>query len=491
MSAYPPDHAAGNYPIIDAETGYRINVAWVRDVSHWHFWGIHFRNAKQDGSYSRFRGLHITRCANMYVTQCVAYDNEGAGFYAELTDSIFYRNCDSHGNCNWLAQLPSKPGGSAQGFAFITQNTDSTRWDYGELVGCRAWNNSDNGFSDGYNSILRYDSCWSFFSGYITYDPENPTSFGDGRGFAIGGAFGASAPPADQIIITNCISAYNSGPGYHINTNSDTWTINAKFYNNSAFNNREYGFRGDFKLEGSTQEIIFRNNIAYPHTNKMSLYPDTEFSMTQYLPITRSHNSWDASPAITITTNDFMAYPTDSTDWVTVLSAPRQADGSLPDIGNYLKLKSTSDLINRGIDVGRPYNGLAPDLGAFEFIESEPPDVPNVATGTITKLTPYTASVLYNVSYDGGGTILGSGVCWSTSENPTTSDSLTITNNQEGVFSTTMTNLPKNTTIYVRAYATNASGTSYGENVVYSTPAVIRVKDGTTFQKWNGQFIDW
>ena len=46
--------------------------------------------------------------------------------------------------------------------------------------------------------------------------------------------------------------------------------------------------------------------------------------------------------------------------------APRQADGSLPNC-SFLKLAAGSDLINKGTNVGIPYSGSAPDLGAFEY----------------------------------------------------------------------------------------------------------------------------
>jgi hypothetical protein len=44
---------------------------------------------------------------------------------------------------------------------------------------------------------------------------------------------------------------------------------------------------------------------------------------------------------------------------------PRQADGSLPSI-DFLKLATGSHLIDAGVDVGLPFNGVAPDLGWFE-----------------------------------------------------------------------------------------------------------------------------
>ena len=50
---------------------------------------------------------------------------------------------------------------------------------------------------------------------------------------------------------------------------------------------------------------------------------------------------------------------------VTQLAAPRGPDGSLPPL-TLLHLAAGSDLIDAGADVGLPYAGAAPDLGAFE-----------------------------------------------------------------------------------------------------------------------------
>ena len=66
------------------------------------------------------------------------------------------------------------------------------------------------------------------------------------------------------------------------------------------------------------------------------------------------------SPSVTVTDADFVSV--DSTG----LTSARQADGSLPDL-DFLKLASTSDLINAGIDVGLPYEGDYPDIGAYEY----------------------------------------------------------------------------------------------------------------------------
>ena len=491
VSAYPSDHAADSYPIIDADNLYQSAGTWIRDINYWKFWGITIRNAKQEGSTLAIRGWEISRSNNLTFEQCIAHDNGGQGFQTNQNcNEIRFINCDSYNNFD--PDNPAKPGGAAAGFEVVGNLTesqaDTATWGKVYFTGCRSWGNSDNGFAQAYGAKMFVDSCWAWKLGWQLFDPENPEANGDGRGFL--GGMSSYPSPYRQLVFQRSIAAFNKGMGYVVNSNGYPYTGDFRFYNNISYENREYGFYGNFLTYFDS--VVYHNNWAYSHASKIAWNQgDAQFSLEPGFVYTSTNNSWDAAMGITITANDFLALPADTVACDTILGAARQADGSLPDIGDYFQLKSTSFMIDVGVDVGLAYNGTAPDLGAFEFVESAPPDVPNVATGAITKLTPYTASVSVNLSYDGGGTISASGVCWSTSEDPTTADSTTVTNNQEGLWSTTMTGLLKNTTYYVRAYATNASGTSYGENVVYVTPTIVRVIDGTTFQKWNGQFIDW
>ena len=50
------------------------------------------------------------------------------------------------------------------------------------------------------------------------------------------------------------------------------------------------------------------------------------------------------------------------------MDGARQADGSMPNL-RFLKLATGSDLINAGVNVGLPYVGTAPDIGAFEYTQ--------------------------------------------------------------------------------------------------------------------------
>lgn len=91
--------------------------------------------------------------------------------------------------------------------------------------------------------------------------------------------------------------------------------------------------------------------------------------------------------------------------------------------------------------------------------------VPTVVTGSINELSSYAVLINMNIISDGGVTITSSGVCWSTSPNPTTNDSTSHVGEGTGVFECAIRSLLPYTKYYFRAYATNAMGTSYGSEI--------------------------
>lgn len=95
-----------------------------------------------------------------------------------------------------------------------------------------------------------------------------------------------------------------------------------------------------------------------------------------------------------------------------------------------------------------------------------------ITTSSASSITQTTASSGGSISNGGGATITAKGVCWSnTTSSPTIFNS--STNNGSGTvdFSSSLTGLTANTTYYVRAYATNSVGTSYGAAISFTTLA--------------------
>jgi hypothetical protein len=97
---------------------------------------------------------------------------------------------------------------------------------------------------------------------------------------------------------------------------------------------------------------------------------------------------------------------------------------------------------------------------------------PTVTTTAISAITASSANSGGTVTATGGASITAQGVCWSTTANPTIANSFT-TNGTTTPFTSNLTGLTASTTYYVRAYATNSVGTSYGSQVSFTTAAAV------------------
>ena len=96
-----------------------------------------------------------------------------------------------------------------------------------------------------------------------------------------------------------------------------------------------------------------------------------------------------------------------------------------------------------------------------------------ITTDSVTNITASSATGNGNVTDDGGNTVSERGLCWSTSHNPTINNHKVQAGNGTGEFTATLTGLEANTTYYMKAYAINGVGTSYGEEVQFTTPTVF------------------
>ena len=105
--------------------------------------------------------------------------------------------------------------------------------------------------------------------------------------------------------------------------------------------------------------------------------------------------------------------------------------------------------------------------------------LPAVTTSSISAITGTSASCGGNVTFDGNDSVIARGICWSTSPAPTIADSHTTDGSGTGTFTSTLTGLTIGNTYYVRAYATNSVGTTYGDEVNFTSiicPTVITME---------------
>ena len=98
---------------------------------------------------------------------------------------------------------------------------------------------------------------------------------------------------------------------------------------------------------------------------------------------------------------------------------------------------------------------------------------PTVTTGNVSGITAFSALGGGEVTDAGGGDVTARGVVYNTTGDPTL-ENATVTVDGAGVgsFTSTLTGLTPNQTYHVRAYATNASGTAYGEAQTFKTKAL-------------------
>jgi hypothetical protein len=297
--------------------------AWVQDSyglyvtgSYWYFKGIAITRAGYQGAY--VTGTHNT------FENTAFYNNRNSGL--EINKGGAYTtviNTDSYNNYD-----PKKNGSMADGFA-----SKQTQGAGNVFYGCRAWENSDDGF-DTFDSpeAVVIDESWAFRNGINLWGDS--AFAGNGNGFKLGGN---SALQRNSI--TRSVAWGNPKKGFDQNSNTGGVTL----YNNTSYKNGiNYGFG---QPVASGQKHVFRNNISLSGTSADSIANATS-----------SNNTWNSLSA---SSSDFASVDT------SLATAARNSDGSLP-TNNLFQLSASSALINKGVNVSLPYLGSAPDLGAFE-----------------------------------------------------------------------------------------------------------------------------
>ncbi|MEI6751622.1 MAG: hypothetical protein WCK78_00500 [Paludibacter sp.] len=105
---------------------------------------------------------------------------------------------------------------------------------------------------------------------------------------------------------------------------------------------------------------------------------------------------------------------------------------------------------------------------------------PMVSTAIASNITGSTFTIGGSVIANGASTVTAYGVCWATTQNPTIAASKTTDGTGLGSFTSSISGLIAGTTYYVRAYATNSTTTSYGNQVTVATPLTVLFPTVTT-----------
>ncbi|TLX75682.1 hypothetical protein E9993_08980 [Labilibacter sediminis] len=369
----------GETPVLDcSEKTKPSGGVTFYNANHVKLKGLTVRNNKQlvDGSANSY-GIYFYRSPHVTIENCTVHDIGYRGFYFFNVDTLFVINCDAY---NVVDSLSAAPGNAGDGF-IVSGLADSDTTDYTVFKGCRAWHVSDDGWDIHTNGYIELNNCWAFdCGGYEKY------AWGNGYKLDL-----SVRLPRHMVSrkVVNCIAAYNRGSGFTTN-DTKSFPMPMEVFNNTSAFNGLYGSSGHgftiLNSSGTDEEElrrVFRNNVAYKNTT-------SDINHTSSALFTHSHNTWNTSNE-TLTDDDFISIDT------TGISGPRKADGSLPDL-DFMKHHGEAKIVDRGINVGLPYHGDAPDIGFHEHPREDVPEVPQ-SSYKITKSFPNPTADLFAIEY--------------------------------------------------------------------------------------------
>ena len=324
--------------------------------------GLRVAAFRVTGSWLHLKGFEVVgvQVTILTHTQSICFDNQGSdnlyeqlsahdgkaiGFWIGRGSNTLVLNCDAYRNFDDVSE--NKRGGNVDGFGFHGPKGSVNN----VFRGCRAWFNSDDGF-DFINAAeaATAENCWAFYNGYSpAFD-----RLADGNGFKAGG-YGATPAsrlpdPIPRHRVTGSVAVRNKANGFYANhhVGGVDFFANTAYRNGTNFNllGREADNRTDVPGRGHR----LKNNLGFAGGTEVAQLNAGACEVT--------NNAFDL--ALVVTAADFLSV--DEAE----LMQPRQPNGDLPD-GPFLRLAPGSRAIDRGVDVGRPFRGAAPDLGAFEL----------------------------------------------------------------------------------------------------------------------------
>ncbi|MES2474250.1 MAG: right-handed parallel beta-helix repeat-containing protein [Verrucomicrobiota bacterium] len=313
-------------------------------------------------SWLHLKGLSVTgvQVTQTGHTQSICFDNEGnhnlyeqlamhdgqaIGFWLGRGSNNSILNCDAYRNHDYTSE--NGKGGNVDGFGFhVRQNGTGN-----VFRGCRAWFNSDDGFDlITTNYPILIENCWAFYNGYNS----DFKRLGDANGFKLGG-FGTWTEDMlpekiPRHVIRNSLAVRNGASGFYANHQPG----GIDMFNNTAYANR-YNFNLLNRDPSNSQDVpgyghVLKNNLGYKGGKEITHVDASKCELVA--------NSFDLD--LKLTDKDFESLE------LSDLVKPRQPNGELPEI-SLLRLKPGNPAIDKGVDIGQPFEGKAPDLGAFEF----------------------------------------------------------------------------------------------------------------------------
>lgn len=380
------------YPILDARhitaDGDFLGGISLQLVNYITFRGLEIRNVWQQKFGVTCRGISTYICSNLTFENMKVHDIAGQGMWLTsvlsavnpptiTTDTSRVINCDFYNCADTLENTPFNMGDGIKG--------DLEVGGVFILEGNRFWNCSDDGVDLSGPGQKILTDCWTFENGVNYVSIQAPD---DGNGFKLGGV--RDSIDAPNWIMTRCISANNYRFAIHGLDYNPYYRNNARVYNSIFWGNNAGQSAGPWSFDNVDkpwEDSEFYNCVTQNHAGLQIRYPREH-------PVVTCNWDWAGgsypyvipNSVCTVTVADFVSVDTD------LLKAQRNIDNSLPTV-NTFQLVPSSDMIDKGTDVGLPYSGTAPDVGVFEYVAGEP-----IASFTAV---PNPAEINQTVSFDG------------------------------------------------------------------------------------------
>lgn len=340
---YPGETPVFNYAAVKPE-GLRVAAFYVTGSY------IHLKGFEVTAVQVTIKGHTQSECfenhgSNNIYEQLSMHDGMAIGFYLLAGSNNLILNCDAYNNWDYFSE--NGRGGNTDGFGSHPRAGSKNN----VFRGCRAWFNSDDGFDlINASEATTFDHCWAFYNGFN----KDFVSEGDGNGFKSGGyglkKVGTEIPnPVPRNTIQFCLAVRNKANGFYSNhhTGGNDW------YNNSAYRNGcNYNMLN--RLIDTALDVPGFGHILY---NNLGYKGGKETLQIDMAKCTLSNNYFDLN--LQATEADFISLDEK------LLMAPRQPDGRLPNNG-FMQLQTNSPFVDKGKDIGFPFKGKAPDMGAFE-----------------------------------------------------------------------------------------------------------------------------
>jgi hypothetical protein len=299
--------------------------------------GLDIRNGPMggvilNGGRSLDEGSHSNIFENLRIHGNGWNGSEGKGFslFGYATDNLLV-NCDSYFNVD-LEQT------NADGYQISPWSPASTG---NALRGCRAWQNSDDGF-DLFNvndntlpSPVVLSRCWAWRNGFLA---DGSQGKGEGNGFKLGGqrqaAKGNTSGTSGGHTLTDCYAWRNVLNGFTDNSATTANTV----VNCTAYDNCRSTDENGRPSETWTYDFYFPTPAGHVLTGNVAFQPPGREARVA-AENTDRNNSWTQSP------------PVSSASFVSLSDAAatgrRMANGSLPETA-FLRLAVGSNLRQAG-----------------------------------------------------------------------------------------------------------------------------------------------